>query len=33
MGLVERSEADAAANIASETGGVQKVVKLFEYVD
>lgn len=33
MGLTTRKEADAAANIASQTGGVQKVVKLFEYSD
>jgi osmotically-inducible protein OsmY len=33
MGLVTRAEADAAAEIASTTGGVTKVVKLFEYID
>ena len=33
MGLVTRKEGDTAANIASQTGGVQKVVKLFEYTD
>ena len=33
MGLVTRTEGDTAANIASQTGGVQKVVKLFEYTD
>lgn len=33
MGLVYRKEADAAAQIASTTGGVQRVVKMFEYLD
>lgn len=33
MGLVYRREADAAAEIASTTGGVQRVVKMFEYLD
>lgn len=33
MGLVTRAEADAATNIARQTGGVQKVVKLFQYTD
>lgn len=33
MGIVYRSEADDAARQASEVGGVQKVVKLFEYLD
>ncbi len=33
MGLVKRSEAEVATNIARETGGVQKVVKLFQYID
>jgi osmotically-inducible protein OsmY len=33
MGLVHRSEADAAAQIAATTSGVVRVVKLFEYVD
>jgi osmotically-inducible protein OsmY len=33
LGLVKRSEADAAAELASTTGGVRKVVKLFEYLD
>jgi osmotically-inducible protein OsmY len=31
MGIVSKQEADDAADIASTTGGVQKVVKLFEY--
>jgi osmotically-inducible protein OsmY len=33
MGLVFHKEADAAANIASTTKGVQRVVKVFEYLD
>ncbi len=33
MGLVNHAEADAAAEIASTTKGVQRVVKLFEYLD
>lgn len=33
MGLVKRAEAEAATEIASTTGGVQRVVKLFEYLD
>lgn len=33
MGLVSRVEADMATEIARQTGGVQKVVKLFEYTD
>ncbi len=33
MGLVTRAEADAAAEIASTTAGVQKVVRVFEYID
>lgn len=32
LGLVTRKEADAAAEIARTTDGVQKVVKVFEYV-
>jgi osmotically-inducible protein OsmY len=32
MGLVRRSEGDAAAEIASTTSGVQRVVKVFEYI-
>jgi osmotically-inducible protein OsmY len=32
MGLVTKKEADDAAEIASTTGGVQKVVKVFEYM-
>jgi osmotically-inducible protein OsmY len=33
MGLVKRDEGHAAAEIASRTGGVSKVVKVFEYLD
>lgn len=33
MGLVKHAEADAATEVASTTGGVQRVVKLFEYID
>ena len=33
MGLVTHKEGDAAAEIASTTGGVKKVVKVFEYMD
>lgn len=32
MGLVTKSEADRAANIARKTAGVQKVVRIFEYI-
>lgn len=32
MGLVTRKEADDATDIARSTGGVQKVVRVFEYV-
>lgn len=33
MGLVTRQESELATNIARQTGGVQKVVKLFQYID
>lgn len=33
MGLVKRAEGDAAAEVASRTSGVTKVVKVFEYLD
>lgn len=33
MGLVKREEADVAASIAARTSGVQRVVKVFEYLD
>jgi len=32
MGIVRRDEGDAAAQIASTTSGVQRVVKVFEYL-
>ncbi len=32
LGLVRRSEGDTAAEIASTTAGVQRVVKVFEYL-
>lgn len=33
LGLLYRKEADTAADIASTTSGVQRVVKVFEYLD
>ena len=33
MGLVKRAEAEAATEVARTTGGVRKVVRLFEYLD
>lgn len=33
MGLVKREEAAAASEVAARTGGVKKVVKVFEYMD
>jgi osmotically-inducible protein OsmY len=33
MGLVTHAEADASSDIASTTSGVQKVVRVFEYID
>jgi len=33
MGLVKRQEADAATELARTTGGVQKVVRVLEYLD
>lgn len=33
MGLVTRSEGDAAAEVARNVGGVEKVVKVFKYTD
>jgi osmotically-inducible protein OsmY len=33
MGLVTHVEGDAAANVAAETSGVKRVVKMFEYID
>lgn len=33
MGIIDRRSADIAAQIASNTGGVERVVKLFEYIE
>lgn len=33
MGLVSQAEADAAVGIVSGLGGVEKIVKIFEYID
>jgi len=33
MGILSRQAGDTAADIARKTGGVQKVVKLFQYTD
>lgn len=33
MGILRRGQADQAAKIASNTSGVKRVVKLFEYLD
>ena len=33
MGILTRAEADIATGEAQRTGGVQKVVKLFQYID
>jgi osmotically-inducible protein OsmY len=33
MGIVKRSEADVASQLASTTSGVRRVVRLFEYLD
>lgn len=33
MGIVSRAESEIATQIARQTGGVQKVVKLFQYTD
>ncbi len=33
MGLLTRAESDKATSEAQQTGGVQKVVKLFQYID
>lgn len=33
LGIVNKTEADAAATIASNTDGVEKVVKVFEYME
>lgn len=33
MGIVTRTDSDRIANIASQTAGIRKVVKVFEYLD
>jgi osmotically-inducible protein OsmY len=33
MGLVTRQEADAATDVTRQVDGVQRVVKVFEYID
>ena len=33
MGLVSRAEADAAVEVVSEVQGVQKIVKVFDYIN
>lgn len=33
MGLVSRTEADKITDVARHTGGVEKVVRVFEYID
>ena len=33
MGLAKKEEAERAAELTRQVGGVQKVVKLFEYLD
>jgi osmotically-inducible protein OsmY len=33
MGLLTRAEADAAVDIARDIQGVQKIVKVFEYIN
>lgn len=33
MGLVKQAEADRAALVAQRTGGAQRIVKAFEYID
>jgi osmotically-inducible protein OsmY len=33
MGIVSHAEAEAAADVARDTSGVEKVVKVFEYTD
>jgi len=33
MGLVKQREGDLAARVAQQTGGTQRIVKAFEYVD
>jgi osmotically-inducible protein OsmY len=33
LGMVDREEAQNAVNIAKDTGGVRKVVRVFKYLD
>jgi osmotically-inducible protein OsmY len=33
MGMVTREEADRIVNAASSVGGVQRIVKVFDYLD
>jgi len=33
MGLVTRKEAEAATDVVRRVGGVQRVVRLFQYLD
>ncbi|MCK0752046.1 BON domain-containing protein [Chromohalobacter japonicus] len=33
MGMVTHQEADIVTNIASQVGGIQRIVKVFEYLD
>jgi osmotically-inducible protein OsmY len=33
MGLVTRTEADWSVRIASNASGIQRIVKVFEYID
>ena len=33
MGLLKREEAELATNAAADVGGIQRIVKLFEYLD
>jgi osmotically-inducible protein OsmY len=33
LGIVSHAEADAASEIASTTNGVQRVIRLFEYLN
>lgn len=33
MGLLTRAEADRAVDVAKNTGGLQKIVRVFEYID
>lgn len=33
MGMISRAEADRAVNLVKNTAGVQRVVKVFEYID